>query len=182
MDQDPYSGSVGESTRLRFGTRRIFERILEDPNSEWTIRRMRAVSNHDERSVDQAVEVLGSISAVTVESIPDRIWMEYGYKRISEHVYRLTDDGQRRVQDALDASRYRPGVVVTFFTRGWGPAKMAWQARRGAGRPLKARRRHHLAGDDDYSYFDPELNSLRGRLNRWLEDRYTRPRTKKWRS
>jgi len=173
---------MGESTRLRFGTRRIFERILEDPNAEWTIRRMRAVSNDEERSVEQAVEVLLAIGAVTVESIPDRIWMGHGQKRISEHVYRLTEDGSRRVQDALDASRYQPGVIVTFLVSGWGPAKMVWRGRRGAGRPLKARERRLKAGDDDYSSFDPELNSRFGRLSRWLEDRYIRPRAKKRRS
>ena len=143
---------------------------------------MRAVSNGEERSVEQAIEVLLAIGAVTVESVPDRIWMGRGQKRISEHVYRLTDDGSRRVQDALDASRYQPGVIVTLLISGWGPAKMVWQGRRGAGRPLKARKRHLKASDDDYSYFDPELNSRFGRLSRWLEDRYTRPRTKKRRS
>lgn len=154
--------------------------ILADPDAVWTAKRMHAVSNDDEHSVEQSIEVLRSIGAVTVELIPNRIWMDAtGRKRISEHGYRLTEDGPRRIQDALDASRYRPGPFVTLFVSGWGPARMLWQARRGAGRPLKARKQPLLARDDELSYLDPEVHSRFGRLRRWLEYRYVRGRTKK---
>jgi hypothetical protein len=115
-----YAGFMAESTRLPLRTRRILERILAEPDAEWTTDRLRDLPNAPERAVDQAIEILleMGVASTALTGGTVRLHQEHHIPRIPEYRYQLTSDGPRALALALEASRSRTGAIASFFLEG----------------------------------------------------------------
>lgn len=149
--------------------------MLERPEHRLTTREIRLICAENEHAVDQAIEVLLSTGAATLESTGRKLPSRTYAIAVPEHQYCLTGDGARRIQDALEASQHPSGVFASFLAGGWEPAKAAWQARR-AHRVMRPRPRRGHEPEDELSMFDPSAGRRFGRLYRWLQYRATKPR------
>ena len=143
---------MAESTRLPLRTRRILERILAEPDAEWTTDRLRDLPNAPERAVDQAVEILLEMGAASSELTGGtvRLHREHHNPRIPEYRYRLTNDGPRALALVLETSRSYSGVIASFFLEGGDAAAVEWRRLRGRNAAVphfwQRRRRLRAAG------------------------------------
>ena len=120
---------MAESTRLPLRTRRILERILAEPDAEWTTGRLRALPDAPFRAVDQAIEILLESGVATAELTGKtvRLHRDHGFPRVREYRYRLTSDGPRALALVLEASRSYGGVVASFLFEGGDAAAVEWR-------------------------------------------------------
>lgn len=166
---------MGESVRLRWGTQRVFEEMVQRPEVVWSTLGIRAACNESEKAAEQVIEILLSSGAGTavVAGSPVRIdpTMLGGY----DYCFRLNDGGPEILRQVLEASRYSGGVIASLWFEGWEPAKAAWQARR-AHRAARTSRRWRQRRGHDESLFNPYEGRRLGWLYRWIERRITKQR------